>query len=824
VSARKSSYYCLTPASSTTSLSDLNNSKSLLEDFNATNNTSQIIRQKKAAKTKQILTTQQSLASVRLDDSTKECDGEEIRPSSKKRTRLSIDTYKCAGAGLETSLNRSTTNNNNNSKLTHTLSASTFMQPTAVALALNNREVVASVSGSGRGRRGRGRPPKNQNLVISSSSTASTLIFSNNSNRSEANLINVNSTEETKRQYEDCDEQKEAKKTQHVDVTNVNAVAVVDAAAAASATVNIASKQIDTNTTATTKANSKLIKSLINKSSSNSNLQKSKVQVDSNENRASSSKAITKSESSSNLLQKKSNVSLFLTKLGLFTELPLFLHYFFIYHLLKLSTVNPNSNQQLSGYLIDKVNDVTYLNKQQTQQQQPQHNSYYLNSLNTNSIKNPQADTENNYIICTKSSVYPPSGDQTYTNVKSNATSKLTNNENTLATVDTQEQSQNTPMVNLNWANGADLWKVMRSKELKYAHDHLYLKRHSGIEPQMRAILLDWLVEISYAYRLHRETWHLAVEYMDRFMTCCKSQMRVDRLQLIGMSALFLAAKVEEIYPPKLKEFASHMENYTHNNEDAIQQFELFILKTLNWEISPVTANTWLMTYMQIASINYYTNLKNYYNRDEEDEAKQASRSNSKVHNSHMVMPLHIYKNSNSNLKDFKSSTNLQTKQSSNNKTTYIQQQFYLNNYMKSVTLLDLCMFDMESLKHTYSELAAAAMYHMLSFATPSSLETSTASSSTTTASQYDAHLNAYIVQKCTGYTLYELDSCIKWMYPYADVCKDILTDEKMTFIKTFSNVDPEDAHNIQLYYQNLDLLVSSYFVLLFFQELIKLN
>jgi len=215
---------------------------------------------------------------------------------------------------------------------------------------------------------------------------------------------------------------------------------------------------------------------------------------------------------------------------------------------------------------------------------------------------------------------------------------------------------------------------------------------------------------------------------------------------------------------------------------------------------------------MQIASINYYTNLKNYYNRDEEDEAKQASRSNSKVHNSHMVMPLHIYKNSNSSLKDFKSSANLQT---NNNKTTYIQQQFYLNNYMKSVTLLDLCMFDMESLKHTYSELAAAAMYHMLSFATPSSLETSASSSGAAAASQYDAHLNAYIVQKCTGYTLYELDSCIKWMYPYADVCKDILTDEKMTFIKTFSNVDPEDAHNIQLYYQNLDLLVSSHFVLL---------
>ncbi len=162
------------------------------------------------------------------------------------------------------------------------------------------------------------------------------------------------------------------------------------------------------------------------------------------------------------------------------------------------------------------------------------------------------------------------------------------------------------PMPSLTWANNNDLWKVMRLKDLQYKHDFNYLRRHAGIEPQMRSILIDWLVEIAYAYRLHRETLHLAIEYMDRFMTLSKHQMRVDRLQLIGISSLFLAAKVEEIYPPKLKDFASHMESYCSNNEDAIQQFELFMLKTLNWQISPVTANTWLMTYLQIASINYY--------------------------------------------------------------------------------------------------------------------------------------------------------------------------------------------------------------------------
>ena len=89
-----------------------------------------------------------------------------------------------------------------------------------------------------------------------------------------------------------------------------------------------------------------------------------------------------------------------------------------------------------------------------------------------------------------------------------------------IAPLDLEPQSDAaaTPMPKLSWANNSELWETMRQKDAKYAHDPLYLKRHCGIEPQMRAILLDWLVEISYAYRLHRETFHLAMEYMDRFV------------------------------------------------------------------------------------------------------------------------------------------------------------------------------------------------------------------------------------------------------------------------------------------------------------------
>ena len=340
------------------------------------------------------------------------------------------------------------------------------------------------------------------------------------------------------------------------------------------------------------------------------------------------------------------------------------------------------------------------------------------------------------------------------------------------------------PMPALNWADSESLWAAMRLKDAEYAHDSQYMRRHEGIEPTMRSILIDWLVEIAHAYRLHRETLHLAVEYMDRFMSVVRGPpMRVDRLQLVGITALFLAAKVEEIYPPKLKDFATHLEDYSHDNEDAIQQFELFMLKSLAWQISPVTANTWLMTYLQIGALNYHDFISD-----------TKCTSTKQPYNAHVVMPLNIYKNSqaSASLRDYLLTSADSKRESS--KFSAAQQAFYMHNYMRSVTLLDLCMFDIDSLRFDYSILAATALCHMIALPGGAHCDMGLVD-------------KAQLVQQCTGFRLHELDTCIKWMHPYADVCKEILTDERMIRVKQLSNVDADDAHNIQVYYQNLELL-----------------
>ena len=378
-----------------------------------------------------------------------------------------------------------------------------------------------------------------------------------------------------------------------------------------------------------------------------------------------------------------------------------------------------------------------------------------------------------------------------------------------------QRSARATPLPQVTWAHSGDLWQAMRAKEsLVYRHDALYLQRArqrgAGVEPHMRAILLDWLVEISHAYRLHRETWHLCVEFIDRFMSQSAQAVRLDRLQLLGVCALYTAAKCEEIYPPRLREFAAHMDDgagelNSSSSEECMRRFELHMLKTLGWQVAPCTANTWLQVYLQIACVNYEhlcdaiaVTRRAASSGHELEPSQSASSSCAQIHTTRILLPLHLYKNSNSDQQPPATASS----------------SFYVENFLKAVTLLDVCMFDRESLQFSYSALAAAALYHMLLFVSDGEASVENADEVEYTR----ARLVSRLVELCTGYALFELDACIKWMQPHADACRCSLGLELIRKVKQFSNVDPNDAHNIQLYYQYLDILVSNCVLLVLFK------
>uniref|UniRef100_A0A3Q2EGV1 G2/mitotic-specific cyclin-B2 n=1 Tax=Cyprinodon variegatus TaxID=28743 RepID=A0A3Q2EGV1_CYPVA len=123
------------------------------------------------------------------------------------------------------------------------------------------------------------------------------------------------------------------------------------------------------------------------------------------------------------------------------------------------------------------------------------------------------------------------------------------------------------------------VWNNMLEKDRTYSRDVHMLQKHPHLQPNMRAILLDWLMEVSEVYKLHRETYHLAQDYFDRFMAT-QTNVFKSTLQLIGITCLFIAAKVEEMYPPKVHQFAYVTDEAC--TEDEILRMEIIIMKVGN--------------------------------------------------------------------------------------------------------------------------------------------------------------------------------------------------------------------------------------------------
>ena len=85
----------------------------------------------------------------------------------------------------------------------------------------------------------------------------------------------------------------------------------------------------------------------------------------------------------------------------------------------------------------------------------------------------------------------------------------------------------------------ADIAAHLREAELRTRPKPNYLRKQTDLKPHMRAILIDWLCEVSIEYNLNDETLYLAVNYIDRFL----SHMAVlkGKLQLVGTAAMLLA-------------------------------------------------------------------------------------------------------------------------------------------------------------------------------------------------------------------------------------------------------------------------------------------
>ena len=94
-----------------------------------------------------------------------------------------------------------------------------------------------------------------------------------------------------------------------------------------------------------------------------------------------------------------------------------------------------------------------------------------------------------------------------------------------------------------------------------------YMDRQPDINKKMRAILVDWLVEVHLRFKLEPLTLWLTVNILDRYLM--REQVLRAKLQLVGISSLLIACKYEEIFPPAVSDCVS-ITDKAYNNYNSL--------------------------------------------------------------------------------------------------------------------------------------------------------------------------------------------------------------------------------------------------------------
>ncbi|PHT79959.1 G2/mitotic-specific cyclin-2 [Capsicum annuum] len=124
-----------------------------------------------------------------------------------------------------------------------------------------------------------------------------------------------------------------------------------------------------------------------------------------------------------------------------------------------------------------------------------------------------------------------------------------------------------------------------------------YMDSQPEVSARVRAVLVDWLIEVHKRFELRPESLYLTVNIIDRFL----SEERVPRreLQLVCVSSMLIASKYEEIWAPEVEEFLTITVNAYAR--DQILLMEKAILGKLEWYLTVPTQYVFLVHYIKAA-------------------------------------------------------------------------------------------------------------------------------------------------------------------------------------------------------------------------------
>lgn len=146
---------------------------------------------------------------------------------------------------------------------------------------------------------------------------------------------------------------------------------------------------------------------------------------------------------------------------------------------------------------------------------------------------------------------------------------------------------------------------LKEENETKFNLPENFIKGQKSINEKIRAILIDWLIEIQLHLKFRSSTLFLCVKIIDIYLS--RKNIESNKFQLLGIAALLVSYKQEEILRPKLDEFI-YMTDNSYTKEELVNM-ENDILHLLDFNIVLVNP----LSFYQILSVVLSLDKKTYY-------------------------------------------------------------------------------------------------------------------------------------------------------------------------------------------------------------------
>ncbi|KAM6560899.1 hypothetical protein CsatA_030138 [Cannabis sativa] len=136
-----------------------------------------------------------------------------------------------------------------------------------------------------------------------------------------------------------------------------------------------------------------------------------------------------------------------------------------------------------------------------------------------------------------------------------------------------------------------------------------YMENQPDINENMRGVLIDWLVEVHYKFELMDETLYLMVNLIDRFLAVQSVPRR--KLQLVGVAALLLACKYEEVSVPVVEDLIL-ISDKAYNRKEVLDMEKLMI-NTLQFNLSVPTPYVFMRRFLKAAQSDKKLELLSFF-------------------------------------------------------------------------------------------------------------------------------------------------------------------------------------------------------------------